>query len=126
MPPERHPLLCERLQRHDLLRRALLLQAVPVYYGGKVVQLEMRSAHRSFPRLAHIVLSIAEKNIDSRRALVKAGGKRHSYADAQTLAFRASTRLDARSCSSLRMALETRAHFPERHQLLYWKESPLC
>src|SRR5207245_11705908 len=70
MPVERLPFLREWLERHDVLRAALLLDPVPVDEGGQVVEAVLRGGHRGLPRLADVLLAVAQDAVDPPRLVI--------------------------------------------------------
>src|SRR5438093_13326489 len=70
VPVERFPFLRERLERHDVLRAALLLDSVPVDESGQVVEAVLRGGHRGLPRLADVLLAVPTDAVDPPRLVI--------------------------------------------------------
>src|SRR5215472_876007 len=96
VPVEGAPLGVDRLEIHHLGDVAVDLSIVVVEDDGEGIELEFGSAHRRFPDLPLLRLTVANHAVDVELAAAQLGGNRHSLRDGKALAERAGARFDDR------------------------------
>src|SRR5439155_556607 len=104
---------------------ALTLDPVPVDDGGEVVEAILRGGHRGLPRLAHVLLAVAEHAIRPPGLVIHPWREGQADGEGEALTFRPRGVLHARRRPELRMALQAAVELPERHELLDREEAAL-
>jgi hypothetical protein len=89
------PFVGEWLERHDLLGRAVLLDAVPVDDRHQVVELVVGRGHRRLPDRAFLAFAVAHHHERAVGGAVVPAGQGHSVADRQAVPEGAGGELDA-------------------------------
>src|ERR1051325_7951335 len=96
LPVERLPLVLCRVKGHDVLGKAVLLDAVAVKYSYQVVQLEFRSRHGRLPYLAFVRFAVAYQDVNAIFPAVQPARKGDADPDREPNALRAARILYAR------------------------------
>src|SRR3990172_13109097 len=119
------PLVLQRLEGHDVLRAALLLDPIAVDDCGEVVQTVLRGGHGGLPRLPDALLTVAHEAIHAPRRVIHPRGEREAHGEREALALRPRGVLDAGRGADFWVSLEAAIQFPERHELVDGKEAAL-
>ena len=106
VPTEASVFCGQGLDVHHIFNPSIDLQAVAINDRDQVIELVMSRFHCGFPDLTFLLLAIAHDAEDLVTLLVEAGGQRHSYGDAQTLAQRSGRSFHTRQLQPMRMTLK--------------------
>src|SRR5207302_10848447 len=106
VPVERLPFFGEGLERHDVLRAALLLDPVPVDERGEAVQAVLRRRHGGLPRLPDVLLAVAEAAVGPPGLVGHPARQGEADGAGEALSLRPRGVLDAGRRAELRMPLE--------------------
>ena len=117
-PAEGLELLVERLQRHDLLGRAVEAEVVAVDERREVGELVVAGGHGGLPHRALVALAVAEHAVGAVRVLLHPGAQGDADREREAVAQRAGRAVDAGDLQAVQVHAEGRAGLVEVLQQL--------
>ncbi len=113
----------KRLDVHDVFYPAIDLETIAIDDADQVIEFEMGGFHHGFPDAAFLLLPIAHNAKHSVLFVIEFASERHAHSDAEPLSERTTRDFDARQFQPMRMSLEWRVQFAQRHHIFDWEVS---